>query len=694
MATAASNKKQQAVPKIAAKKRKHAAVNTSSSASSAKVKLTEVPVAAVRHLFTCSFQRVVWLGNRDEVGESNYMSNAEKKASLEDDLKDYILRMQHRSPLCWFQESESTMQWHHCVASPVEVIIEAAKLANCSVDETCRRLVNLESVTCLVEHALVATFRDADTCGVCVKDRLLHAARKCLFDLLPENTAISWSIVEPHLDSVENDAYNLLSHVRDKSGVLYSCTGMRGIMDRRLHTILTKRTNFYVAPTHWKAAGTFTVEQAAVFVSVMEHLRARGWSVLSGPGGSGKTHMLRHIADLCESTEVFSEGDGPDCPACGEERLVRRCNICGYHRHDQGQRELRVCFLGPTNRAVAVLVSAIKGPGRVFSHLMGTVHSLTRRRDLPPQDLVVIDESSMLAAEHGDLLMKTEAFRKAAWLLVGDHVQLLPVGRGELFRPLKLSSQLPSLSINMRANNVSLAAVIDAVRNANSATVLPYEQHSSSTHELYENIRNAKCDLVLAVRNEERVHFNAFCIQSLPCTHAGLSALDDYRKIAVEDTLTGKNMPRSFIPYAGMPVRFQTNVHKPTACRGDIGRIKGAQQVSKTWNIQVEVNNSIVRFASPFFGIPEHIRPAFATTLHDAQGAQSSKVGIVLPPSVRCPLLTLETLYTAISRAQDDLILFTRGCRLRDILAELSSCTRLRTTPLNILLAGDRGLEG
>ena len=664
-------------------------MHTVSDAQQTNHKSHDPPVAAARHLFTSSFSRVLWLGQRDEIGEGAFISDKEKKACLEDDLTAYILRMHHRSPLCWFQEGDASMGWKHAIASPIQVILESAALENASAEETCRRLVTMEAVSVLIEYALVQVFRESDTCGVAAKERLLRTARKTLFDNLPDDASVSWSSLETQLDTVQDEAYDLLSHVRDSGGVIHTATSARGVMDRRMYNFLTKRENSYVPPPDWNAADSYTSEQAEVFQSVLEHLRRRGWSVLSGPGGSGKTHMIRHIASLCKKTLVVAENDGLDCPACGAERLVQRCVTCGYKRQNEGTRAIRACFLGPTNRAVAVLASAVTSQEPYLIATIGTVHSIARRRDLPPQDILVIDESSMLASEHCDLLLKTDIFRKSAWLLVGDHLQLLPVGKGEVFRPLRMLSELPSLGTNMRAKNAPLAELVNGIRHASPAAALPCEQYFPSKQALLQGIRDSGCDLVLAVRNEERIRYNAFCIQLTPCAHVGLRSLDDYRKLSPADVLSGKNIPRSFVPSVGMPVRFQTNYYKPKACRGDLGRVESAKQVSRTWYIQVAVNNCVQCVESSFFGIPEHIRPAFATTLHDAQGAQNSKVGILLPPSARCPLLTLETLYTAVSRAQNDVVLFTHGCRLGDMLGELSSFSRLRVTPLRLLLDCD-----
>lgn len=265
-------------------------------------------------------------------------------------------------------------------------------------------------------------------------------------------------------------------------------------------------------------------------------------------------------------------------------------------------------------------------------------------------------------------------------------MQMLPVGKGELFRPLKTLSGLPALETNMRTRNKALATLISGIRSAAFDVALPYTQQFPTRQELFEGIYNSACELVLTVRNEERIRYNAFRMQALPCART-LRPLDDYRKLASDVMLSGSNMPRSYVPCPGMPVRFQTNAYKPVACRGDLGRIVKVEQVSRTWIIEVEVNEGAQTIECTFFTIPEHIRPAFATTLHDAQGAQCSSVAVVFPPSARCPLLTLETLYTAVSRAQDRVMLFTCGCSIQEILGELDACSRLRTTPLHLLLS-------
>ena len=623
---------------------------------------------------------MLWLGEKDEGGFSRHSQGKEAKARAEEALQVYVLNMQQRSPLTWFREGDALLAWREAVRDPVAVILETAALQHADAEEILRRLVSLETATVLLEEALQKHFRGGDTCGEVPKDRLLGLARRLLLDAASTQAALHSSL-RSRFDDLSDEAYGFLSHTKGDDGAVYTSTGTRGIMDRRLHAFLTGRKDYY-APPLWPASERFTAEQAEVFTAVLEHLARRGWAVLSGPGGSGKTHMLRHLLEQAEKVHVIAEPDGADCPACGQERLVQHCEKCGYQRQHGGHRALRACFLGPTNRAVAVLLAATAQ--NAASTVYGTVHSMARRAALPPQDIVVIDEASMLTSEHGDLLLRCKAFWKACWLFVGDHLQLPPVGPGELLRPLLALSALAPLRQNLRAGSL-LAPLVQSIRNGLPEEALRHERSCATVPELMDEIRASACDLVLCVRNEERIRYNAYRIQLHVCGHARLCALDDYRKLNADWT-SASAPPRCFIPFVGMPVRLQTNAYRPEACRGSLGRIEAVRQDGRTWFLEVSCDGSVVKMEASYFLIPELVRPAFATTLHDAQGAQHKTVGIVLPPSARCPLLSLEALYTAASRAQEKLVFFSCGDALKDMLPSLRNQALPRKTPLALLL--------
>jgi hypothetical protein len=669
----------------AARKRKSALRAANSQAAPAAKRPALLPLGDAHVIFEKAAPRVVWTGEREEAGDCRPAAGKEARARIHEALSSYVARMHVRSPLCWFRELDMVMNWRHPVRDPLAVVVETCAARACTAQEYCGALVNSDTVPVLLEEALLATLRNGDTCGDVPLERLHHAALSYLQSAVGTSTC-PHSALEAALEGLSKQAHASLSRVREGSS-LYTSAALRGIMDRRLLRFLCDRPLFYEVPA-WEPGADFTPEQAQVFSSVVQHLRRKGWAVLSGPGGSGKTHMLRQIERLCASASVQAAGDGADCPRCGEERLARKCRSCGREREVLGSRPLRLAFLGPTNRAVAVLSQVLVE--KQCTCTVGTVHSMARKRDLPEQDVVVIDEASMLGTEHGDLLMRCEAFQKAALLLVGDHLQLPPVGAGELLRPLLAWSGLPALTKNLRAKSAQLAGIVQSIRDGDAVAALACERHFGTVPELMDGIAGAACDLVLCLRNEERIQYNAFEIRKRPVGNDRLVQLDDYRKTAPAWSSSSSPPPRAFVPFVGMPVRIQTNDYRPFACKGSLGYLTEVTLTGRVWRLRISVDEETFAIESTYFSIPEHIRPAYATTLHDAQGAQRKRVGIVFPPSLRCPLLSLESLYTAASRAQEELILFTCGDDLKSMQACLSKPAPLRLTPLAVLIRSEQ----
>ena len=367
-------------------------------------------------------------------------------------------------------------------------------------------------------------------------------------------------------------------------------------------------------------------------------MRLRGWGVIAGPGGAGKTRLLHLLAEALASS----------APP-------------------------KIIFAAPTNRAVSVLREALAS-----SCECATVHSLCRRKSTEPVDVLVVDEASMLSSEHGDLLVSTPSFAAAALLFVGDELQLPPVGSGELLRPLMEFAAVTPLSKNLRARSDELAAFVASLRGGDLEGVRQRcRQHATAEH-MWTEIFDAGPSIVLTFRNEERVAYNSHAMRRHVLQEPRLESLDDYR--------CQKPRPRSFVPFVGLAVRFQDNSHRPGACRGSLGKIVVAEQRGKVWLVTVKTDGGEVKLEKGLFELPRSLRPAFATTTHDSQGSGFDDVHIVLPPSAKCPLLTLETLYTASSRARSKVSFHTHGSRLEDMMSVLQFRASSRCTPLASLL--------
>ena len=616
--------------------------------------------------------RVVWVGDRDEAGDSRSVQSRENAARIDESLREYIQANAARPPLGWFSEADAVLAWRRPIEDPVHVLLSA--MPGLQGDALAERLLNAETLPVLLEAALQRQLRNNDTCGEIPSDRLIANALFLLESALPSPSPCSETILAARMEDQRAIGLEALSRVSDGSRS-YVSTAKRGIRDRILFKFLMKRTDFWRVPEGWGSDDGLTREQALVFDEILRQLRCNGWSVLSGPGGAGKTHMLRTLARLALQNKCISSAD---------------------HRADvqsvENAQELssRIYFLGPTNRSVAVLEAALHDFTRdstmqIEALVFGTVHSIARRALPFEAHLVIIDEASMLSAEHGDLLMNCPSLNRASLLLVGDHLQLPPVGEGELLRPLLTLCGAPVLTRNLRAANAGLGFLVDSVREGRVWDVLAHERHCSCRSDLLQRVEESGCQLVLAYRNEERVRYNMRMIQKRPLGNARLCSLDDYRKHSAESWTPSDGYPRAFVPFVGMPVRMQTNDYRPTACRGALGQLVRVQLVNRSWNLEAQFGSEVVSLSLPFYSIPDALRPAFATTLHDAQGAQSQRVGILLPPSARCPLLTLESLYTAASRAQEEVMFFTQGDMLEEMAEVLKRASPLRLTPLAVL---------
>ena len=613
-------------------------------------------------LLNNSVDKVKWYGQSDESGDF-HTSMSSAKTQIKSELTSYITKLPNGlSPLHWFREKNSRFKWKDSIKNPVEIILKLHNDLN--PEDKLQKILNKDTVHIFFEAALTKKLVNGHTCMQIPKDRLtletfkvLNATVDC--DVIPLN------LVELKLKELADIGYDELWKSKNEKGKIYISTKERGHMDKHFVDFLTNRKDYFKIPVLWSAPSTYTAEQTYVYNEVLKHLRSYGWSVLSGPGGSGKTHMMKSI----------------------------------LHYSDEDDQEICIFFLGPTNRAVTILKNNVRseeyesmndGCIHIQQNLISsTIHAIASRTDLPSAKIVIIDEFSMCASEHADLLLSCKALQNACFLFAGDHLQLPPVGPGELLKPLLTISSLPVLTENHRATDNKLKSLIYNLRSGHAESAIPLEVHAATYEESFEQIFCRDCSLILCLRNEERIRYNSYVIKKHPTGNSRLDYLDDYRKLSSTWNPSSDKPPRSFIPFVGMKVRLQTNAFKPLHCRGMLGEIISVQLSGRTWHVDVsfdEIPESILKLEESLFALPDILRPAFATTLHDAQGSASDNVGIIFPSNQHCPLLTLESLYTAASRARYKLYFFTIGCRYSDMMSSLEQASPPRCTPLACLM--------
>lgn len=616
-------------------------------------------------------------------------------------------RVKDRSPFLWVEAEDpaAPFQWADGVAGPVKAALLLARSEE-GVPVAVRAHLELATVANLricLETILTKDLRNGDTGLELRESALVSATEKALLEAVEEGPDLSRADLRLKVRDLWPEAVKELWNFHH-AGRKHVATRYRGRLDRLFSSFLS-RSNFFQLPPV-EVAGT--TDQTFVAGCVLAHLRARGWSVLSGCGGAGKSFVLGQIAKVLLRSRVPNEHQRAlDCPVCDGVLCRNNCS-CGFVRPTGAQRRVNVLFAAPTNRAVAVLQRAVldavqdtrEADGMVADTagpVIGccTLHALSCMRHESPVDLLVLDESSMLSSEHGDIIMHCAALRHAALLLVGDDLQLPPVGSGELFRPLLQNAGLPCLSKNLRAQG-NLQEPIAAIRKGQASQASGFavvvakdaDRHTRIFEEIARASQGGASCQVLALRNEDRVNYCCFAIKK-------------HHSQPGDDYVAGKPNPFLFKPFVGEPVRFQKNTFKPQACRGSIGLITAVSEEvmqendpdkppRKAYTISVTVGKDIVQVKSSAGGLGFELRPAWAITVHDSQGGEFDEVHVLLPPSPTSPLCTLEMLYTASSRARRSLKIWCLARSFESYEEALARVSNLRATPFKAMLASAR----
>jgi len=375
--------------------------------------------------------------------------------------------------------------------------------------------------------------------------------------------------------------------------------------------------------------------------------------------------------------------------------------------------EMKVALAAPTGKAAARMAESLKNAADNFPDLKtefeqlipSTLHRLLgyqknsiyfkHHSENPlPYDLVIVDESSMIdLALFAKLL---DAVGKGTHLiLLGDKNQLAAVEAGSLFGDLCMTQQELNLFSREKADFIN-GFLIDESSKINAENI------SESQHPLFEKVVELqhsfrfsddggigklskaiisnqpdeirsffenKDEQVLTDTGYADKIFNDFAAnyaeyiqendiktaleklnnQRILCAvregDKGVYALN--RKI--EKYLHGKGLisPGSEF-YENRPLMVTGNNYELGLFNGDIGIVREG----RVW---FESADGSLKSVLPAF--LENVETVFAMTIHKSQGSEFSRVLTVLPENPDLALLTAELLYTAVTRAKNQIII-------------------------------------
>lgn len=409
------------------------------------------------------------------------------------------------------------------------------------------------------------------------------------------------------------------------------------------------------------------MQRRAARTALMQHI-----SVIAGGPGTGKT---RTIARLIATAHQLAAGRGealdvalaaPTGKAAG--RMTDALHLAVAEAEDEGVVEGALAATLRENAAVTLhrLLEAIPGVG--FRR---------NARNPLPHHLVIVDETSMVSLPLMAHLL--DAVRPGSRLvLVGDPFQLASIEAGSVMSDVvgpgsvdhgdaspdryPLAGRVTILTKSHRFKEDSaIAALATAVREGDSdaaigilddgrlGTAWIRDTDQAGVHGLLAQVVEAGLEVIgAAAAGNAQAGLDAMVrIKVLAATRYQPFGLYDWTR-RIEDAIAEKDpsVRTSHRWYVGRPIIVTANDHPNRLLNGDVGLV-----VRQHDNTAVAFSGaSEPRIVPP--SQLDRIETWWAMTIHKSQGSEFPHAVVSLP-SDTSPILTRELLYTAVTRAKD-----------------------------------------
>lgn len=302
--------------------------------------------------------------------------------------------------------------------------------------------------------------------------------------------------------------------------------------------------------------------------------------------------------------------------------------------------------IAPTGLAAKRMSEATGCNACTIHNLLGLTpgQSLTRKRPMIMDDLVICDEVSMLDASLLMSLMMSLSDNTSI-VFVGDTAQLPSIGAGNVLAELIESKRVPvsTLTKVFRQKNNSIAFNCSKIRGGNPRLE---EDASFSFIEKKSSEAIAKTVVDLYKQEAEKGAKIAVLTPYRRSTATGVRNLNkEIRKQFVDTSNTSYCSARDGIRvYEGDIVEFLKNAENIGLVNGALGTVK---ECGKGYCVCDFEGNTIKLSSNEL----EYIEPAFAQTVHKSQGQEYETCIIVVDPKHET-MLSRNIVYTAISRCK------------------------------------------
>ena len=334
-------------------------------------------------------------------------------------------------------------------------------------------------------------------------------------------------------------------------------------------------------------------------------------------------------------------------------------------------RDVDIALCAPTGRAAKRMAESTGKEAKTIHRLLeiDPLSGQFRRQRAYPLgiDLLIADEASMIDIELMRALLEAVPAH-AAVVLVGDADQLPSVGPGQVLADVIASAAVPVVRLTEVFRQAGESRIIAAAHAVNSGKV-PEGARSPAEGDFFlvemQGAEDGAAKVVDIVTNRlpKRFGFDAVRdVQVLTPMNRGplgsqalTEALRDVLNPAREGAIqreTGSFAPRD-------KVMQIDNDYEKEVFNGDIGFVVASDP--RVGTLSVSFEGRIVHYTSDQL---DSLLPAYATTIHKAQGSEYPAVVVVLA-GAHYPMLARNLLYTALTRGKRIVVLVAERRALR-----------------------------
>jgi exodeoxyribonuclease V alpha subunit len=321
----------------------------------------------------------------------------------------------------------------------------------------------------------------------------------------------------------------------------------------------------------------------------------------------------------------------------------------------------KIALMAPTGRAAKRMKELLDMDAKTIHRHLGYSYDGLFTYDeshLMPQDLIIIDEASMI-----DLFLAKKLFSAikpgAQVIIVGDVDQLPSVGPGQVLADFIDSKMITTVRLKEIHRQAKDSKIISLARAVNDQDLTSEDLNSDQDVYLYRaNADKIKEVIIKQVQGALSEGYSMIDdIQILAPMYKGDLGIDNFNKILQEEFNKNRSISIKYgdkTYYIGDKVIQLVNDPERLIMNGDIGIVKDIRVNSQDEQYMVVTfdDNDVMYDKSDL----DELNLAYAISIHKSQG---SEYKIVMIPMVRSymHMLKKELIYTAITRAKRFLIL-------------------------------------